>query len=88
MLGHHVRIYHPQQGHSQGFQRFMYRFSLERAFLDIILVDWVVHSILRLARHLDRFERIVGAKIAGDGGTVKTGQAADMDALGVALKQK
>lgn len=65
MLGHHISVFHPRSGEASKFQRFMYRFSLERAFLDVILLDWFVHGVLRISRTLDSWENKVANLIAG-----------------------
>jgi NAD(P)H-quinone oxidoreductase subunit 5 len=52
-----------------GVQRWLYRFALERGYLDAILGDYLVTPVLRFFRRLDRFERRltgVGEESAAD----------------------
>jgi len=50
---------------SAGFQRWLFRFALERAYLDALLTDYIVTPFLKFFRRLDRFERRMTAAIAG-----------------------
>lgn len=79
MLGHHISVFHPRSGEASSRQRFMYRFSLDRAFLDTILSDWIVNGILGICRSLDSGERRVADWIAGTSSS-KTGAADDCPA--------
>lgn len=60
MLGHHISIFHPEGEQVSNFQRFMYRFGLERGFLDILLVDRLASGLLSLVRQIDYRERQMG----------------------------
>lgn len=50
---------------SAGFQRWLFRFALERAYLDALLTNYIVTPFLKFFRRLDRFERQMTAVIAG-----------------------
>ncbi|GAB5500571.1 MAG: proton-conducting transporter membrane subunit [Pseudohongiellaceae bacterium] len=65
MLGHHISVFHPRSGSGTRAQRFMYRFSLERGFLDVVLADWIVNGTLSLFRRIDLGERRLASLISG-----------------------
>jgi NADH:ubiquinone oxidoreductase subunit 5 (subunit L)/multisubunit Na+/H+ antiporter MnhA subunit len=56
LLGHHLSVEH-QDHESTALRRFVFRLSLERAFLDILLVDRIARPVLAFARAIDRAER-------------------------------
>ncbi len=41
----------------ESLHRWLYRFAMDRGFLDVILYDWVADPFLRFFRRLDRWER-------------------------------
>jgi NAD(P)H-quinone oxidoreductase subunit 5 len=50
---------------SAGFQRWLFRFALERGYLDALLTNYIATPFLKFFRRLDRFERRITAAIAG-----------------------
>lgn len=66
MLGHHISLFRPTVERSSRLQRFIYRFSLERGFLDVLLVDLLTKRFLAFVRRVDRLERGVADFIAKD----------------------
>lgn len=53
---------------SAGFQRWLYRFALERGYLDAILSNFIAAPFLRCFRWLDRWEQRLTARIGGEPG--------------------
>ena len=50
-------------------QPWLYRAALERGYLDIIVLDWLVGGFVRFFRWLDGFEKAWSAWLAGEGHT-------------------
>jgi NADH-quinone oxidoreductase subunit L len=51
---------------SVGFQRWLFRFALERGYLDALLTDYIATPFLSFFRRLDRYERRISEAIAGE----------------------
>lgn len=49
-----------------GFLRWIYRFAMERGYLDAILADYIIKPFVSLFRKIDRFERGITRVLAGD----------------------
>ena len=60
-----ARLVPTARGSARGFTARLYRFGLERGYLDVILDQWVVGPFVRFFRSLDRLERRATAVIAG-----------------------
>lgn len=64
MLGHRLSTFDPGTPAASAVRRWLYRFALERAYLDPLLLR-AVDPPLRLARWLDRRDRALADKLEG-----------------------
>lgn len=82
MLGHHIGTDIPENIKPSAFKRLMFRFGMERGFLDVVIVDWCVYRLMFLIRAIDKVERRVGdflsAAEVGDTEQASVGEKEDV----------
>jgi NADH-quinone oxidoreductase subunit L len=65
LLGHRLGHGRPSGQAAGPLRRWLYRFALERGFLDLLLQRWLVELPLSLVRRLDRLDAAIADRIGG-----------------------